>query len=57
MDFPDCFNWVDSLVFQGKFIFDSIARFDLLLVYDGRIKCLELDLFWSLVADRIGDLF
>ena len=41
---------------QRKFVFDSAFGFNLLFVYDGGVKRLELDLFRNLVDYRIGDL-
>jgi len=50
VDFLDSFIWVDNLVKQTKFIVNSAIGLNLLLVYDGGIKRLELDLFHYLVA-------
>jgi hypothetical protein len=56
VDFPDCIDWINGLGFPSKFVIDSIAGFDFLLVYDGRIERMELDLFHLLVAGWFGDL-
>ena len=56
MDFPDCLVWIDDLVLQRKLVANSIIGFDLLLVHDGGIECLELDLFHRLVAGWTIDI-
>jgi hypothetical protein len=45
------------LVFQTKFIFNSFIGIGKLSVYDGGTKCVELDLFHSLVANWFDNLF
>ena len=56
MDFPDCIGWINHLGFPSKFVIDSVARVDFLLVYDGRIERVELDLFHLLAVNWFGDL-
>ena len=56
VDFLTCFSRIDNLVKQRKSISDSVVGFNLLLIYDGAIKRLELDLFYRLVAYWTYDL-
>jgi hypothetical protein len=56
VDFPTFFNRISGLGVPTKFIVDSFIGFNFLLVYDGRIKRLELDLFHHMVVNWSGNL-
>jgi hypothetical protein len=56
VDLSNIIDRIDYLVVQGKFIFNSIIGVSKLLVYDGGIERMELDLFYSLVTYRTYDL-
>jgi hypothetical protein len=56
VDFLDSLVWINDLVLQTKLVVNSFIGLDLLLVYDGGIKCLELDLFYYMVANWTFDL-
>jgi hypothetical protein len=57
VDFSDYFTVFNDLVVSSKFIANSVIGINILSVYDGGAKCLELDLFYDLVVDWLGNLF
>jgi hypothetical protein len=56
VDFPTFFSRFSSLGVPTKFIVDSFIGFNILLVHDGGIKRLELDLFHHMVVNWSGNL-
>ena len=56
MDFPTFFSSFSNLGVPTKFIVNSFTGLNILLVYDGRIERMELDLFYYLVVDWFGNL-
>jgi hypothetical protein len=57
VDISNLFVVFCGLVLETKSFIDTVTRISMLFVYDGGVECLELDLFYLLVAYWINHIF